>query len=298
MTLQDKANKLLDDQIKVWDLARKNFTDLQQVHVKTFNFDGFDIKVQLNPARMVSTAAKTDKAALAARKCFLCKENRPEIQQGIEWRDYEVLVNPFPIFPRHFTIAKKEHQLQQILPFVRDIIDLAAELTQYVVFYNGPLCGASAPDHHHFQAGNRGFIPLFDDYMRLKASKATLQSEDESTQVYRLNNYLRTLYCIEGTDAENVAKRFEEIYKSLPCVDGEEPMMNVVAVFEDGKYYLFILPRAKQRPWQYFTEDENDFLLISPGTVEMCGVIITPVEAHFNKITEENIIDIFKQVSL
>lgn len=58
-------------------MAAGNFAALANVEVKEFDLDGMHFKVQFNPARIVSSGAKVDAAAIKARKCFLCDENRP-----------------------------------------------------------------------------------------------------------------------------------------------------------------------------------------------------------------------------
>lgn len=144
-----------------WPLAARNFDALDGVEVRSIAMPGMDIKVQFNPARIVSSGAKVDARSLAERPCFLCGKNRPAEQRGIDWRGYTVLVNPFPIFPRHLTIPAVGHTPQRIQGRVADMLALAAELPGYTVFYNGPRCGASAPDHMHFQAGNSDFLPIW-----------------------------------------------------------------------------------------------------------------------------------------
>jgi len=268
------------------------------------------VKVQFNPARIVSSGAKVDAKTIAERKCFLCTENRPAEQNSVDAGDYLVLVNPFPIFPEHFTIPRKEHVDQLIKPYFSDMLELAEALDDYLIFYNGPRCGASAPDHMHFQAGTKDFLPLVNDYKRLKDTHAQLLVESENFQLYSFNNYLRTVYCIESTDVESAKDAFEKLYTyftSPPAplleergeieVGGEvEPMLNIVCTFEDGKWFTFVLPRKTFRPWQYSAEGEQQ-LLVSPATVEMCGIFITPIEAHFEKITKEDVESILKQAS-
>ena len=184
MTIKDQVNELFEQQLSVWEMARNNFEGLKTVQIREFDFDGFGVKVQFNPARMVSSGAKVDAKTIAQRKCFLCAANRPEVQRGIEWRDYDILINPFPIFPRHLTIPRREHVDQQLVPYISDMFDLARELPDFVVFYNGPKCGASAPDHMHFQAGNADFLPLVGDYFNLKQAGRTekVENVEEATE--------------------------------------------------------------------------------------------------------------------
>jgi len=308
--LNSKITELLHEQVSNWELARTNFAGLKTVRTKSFDFGDFEVKVQFNSARIVSSGAKVDAKTIAERKCFLCTENRPAAQNSVDAGDYLVLVNPFPIFPEHFTIPRKEHVEQQIKPYFSDMLELAEALDDYLIFYNGPRCGASAPDHMHFQAGTKDFLPLVNDYTRLKDTHAQLLVESENFQLYNFNNYLRTVYCIESTDVESAKDAFEKLYTyftSPPAplleergeieVGGEvEPMLNIVCTFEDGKWFTFVLPRKTFRPWQYSAEGEQQ-LLVSPATVEMCGIFITPIEAHFEKITKEDVESILKQAS-
>jgi len=175
--LNIQISSLLAEQKKSWKLARDNYAGLKTVRTKSFSFGDFEVKVQFNPARIVSSGAKVDAKTIAERKCFLCADNRPAEQRAVEFGDYEILVNPFPIFPEHFTIPRKEHVDQQIKPYFADMLQLAEVLDDYLIFYNGPRCGASAPDHMHFQAGTKDFLPLVNDYKRLKATHTELLVE-------------------------------------------------------------------------------------------------------------------------
>ena len=295
--LNNQVKSLFDEQVANWELARRNFAGLKTVQTKTFNFGDFDIKVQFNPARIVSSGAKVDAKTIAERKCFLCSEHLPTEQKGIEAGNYTILVNPFPIFPEHFTIPHTEHIRQQIKPFFGDMLELAKAMDDYLIFYNGPKCGASAPDHMHFQAGTRDFLPLISDYKRLKATHTDVLVEDDKYTVFCMKNYLRTVYCIESGNAKESKLVFNSLYTNLQQSNTEEPMMNVVCTFEDGIWYTFVLPRKEFRPWQ-FTAEGDQQLMVSPATVEMCGIFITPIEQHFEKITKEDVISILEQVSL
>ncbi len=296
-TINHQIKDLFEEQATIWPLARTNFAGLKTVQTKSFSFGDFEVKVQFNPARIVSSGAKVDAKTIAERKCFLCAENRPKEQTGVDAGDYVVLVNPFPIFPEHFTIPRKEHVDQQILPYFEDMLELSKAMDDYLIFYNGPKCGASAPDHMHFQAGTKDFLPLVTDYKRLKDSHTELLATTETMQLFQMKNYLRSVYCIESGDMESATDAFQKLYQHFAQEPGTEPMMNIVCVFEENKWKVFVLPRKTFRPWQY-TAEGNEQLLISPATVEMCGIFITPVESHFNKITKSDIESILTQVSL
>lgn len=307
MCLQKEMEALLANQLSEWDTAGNNYANLDKVKIKTFDFDNFEIKVQFNPARIVSSGAKTDKKSIAERKCFLCAENRPPVQKGIVHGNYTILINPFPIFNRHFTIPFNRHIPQHItfldekgeMPYLYDFIDFAKNMPDYVVFYNGPRCGASAPDHFHFQAGNADFLPLISDYFRMKKCNQTptVNSGDDFC-IRKINGYLRNVYCIESSNAEGIVLGFCSVFdKSKSNNDYmKEPKMNLVCKYQDDKWHLFVIPRKAFRPWQY-TAQADKALLISPATVEMGGLFITPIEEHFNRITKDDIIDILSQTT-
>ena len=301
LKLQQQVNELFEQQLSVWEMARNNFEGLKTVQIREFDFDGFGVKVQFNPARMVSSGAKVDAKTIAQRKCFLCAANRPEVQRGIAWRDYDILINPFPIFTRHLTIPRREHVDQQLVPYINDMFDLARELTDFIVFYNGPKCGASAPDHMHFQAGNADFLPLVSDYFNLKSKgKCTMHNAQctiGGVDIYTIDDYLRVVYCIESADKDALHEVFMKLYNSWVKEEGVEPMMNVVCLYREGRWYLFVIPRGAFRPWQYTAEGEKQ-LLVSPATVEVSGLFITPVKEHFERITKEDVVDILTQCTI
>jgi ATP adenylyltransferase/5',5'''-P-1,P-4-tetraphosphate phosphorylase II len=294
--LNQQIKSLFHEQVSNWELARVNYEGLKTVRTKLFHFDDFEVTIQYNPARIVSTGARVDNRSIAARKCFLCGENRPEEQQSIVLDDYIVLVNPYPIFPQHFTIPRKEHSDQQIKPYFTDMLELAEALDDFIVFYNGPKCGASAPDHMHFQAGTKDFLPLLTDYKRMKPTHGELLEEGINYQLYHLKNYLRTVYCIESDTIISAQNIFKNLYIKWQGDSTEEPLMNIVCSYEDGIWYTFIFPRSAFRPWQYTAEGDQQ-LLVSPATVEMSGIFITPVEEHFDRISQNDVISIFEQCS-
>jgi ATP adenylyltransferase/5',5'''-P-1,P-4-tetraphosphate phosphorylase II len=284
--INQQAATLISEQLESWELARTNFEGLKTVQTKHFSFGDFEVLVQFNPARIVSSGAKVDAKTIA--------DNRPSEQKGILLGDYTVLVNPFPIFPEHFTVVHQRHINQEIQAFFADMLEIAEAMSNYVVFYNGPKCGASAPDHLHFQAGTKDFLPLLADYKRLKTTHAELLVSSNHFQLLSFKNYSRTVYCIAATDVIGANYAFEKLYSHLQQEEGVEPMMNIVCSYEGGAWLTFIMPRGMFRPWQYSAEGDEQ-LLVSPATVEMSGVFITPIEAHFNKISKEDIISILNQ---
>ena len=277
MELQKEINRLFSEQQKSW----KQLNDAIQLQklVQTKHFEwGSDIKVdiQLNPERSASVAANVDKNHIAQRPCFLCSENRPDEQKGIPFLNkYIILVNPFPILGNHLTIPMLSHVPQRIGKKIGEMMLLAARLPDYIVFYNGPKCGASAPDHFHFQAGLKQPVLLSGE------------------------NELRSCLIIESESLTEIEERFEDVYRFLKSLQPqeEEPMMNLIAFTTKNKYVLHIFPRKAHRPKQYF-ETGSRQLLISPGALDMAGLIITTRSRDFEKIKKEDIEDIYSQVSM
>ena len=286
-------------QLASWDLPARNYAALQQVQKKELDVNGMTFKVQFNPSRIVSSAAKVDAKSIQERKCFLCRENLPKEQQGISFGDnYLILVNPFPIFPTHLTIPDNRHVDQRIAGRIGDMLDLAKQLTDFVIFYNGPKCGASAPDHAHFQAGNRGFLPLEVDF-ETYVTKQNLLVNQPDIAVYALD--FPVAFVLESSNRGIVTNWFEKIQAPLNPPGGgkesEEPMMNLLCWYGGGKWRLVVFPRKLHRPWQ-FSAEGSDNLLISPAAVDLGGVFITPLEKDFQKIRSEDIADILEQISI
>lgn len=286
-----------ESQIQEWPLAAANFKGLEKVEERSFPFDGFEIRAQFNPERMRSSVAEVDKQSIAARRCFLCNENRPPEQDAIAFgNDFLILVNPFPIFKNHFTISCNRHVDQRFIPNVKTLLELAAAMEGFTVFYNGPECGASAPDHLHFQAGENSFMPISDDFNRLKQSGRILFSGEE-TNVWAFDNYLRKIISVETSSMEAALKAVALYYKHFEAMQPEkmEPMMNALCSFSNGKWTIHLFPRKAHRPTHFYEEGEKQ-ILISPGSVDFGGVFILPRREDFDKISRENIVDILAQV--
>jgi len=297
MSLQEKADALFEDQKVSWPLLGANWEKLSGVKLKRFDFDGFTIHVQCNPKRIVSSAAKVDKVSIENRACFLCEENRPPEEKNVWFgKEYEILCNPFPIFREHFTIARAVHTPQVIESEFGAFLELSRALPDLAVFYNAPNCGASAPDHMHFQAGNRGFMPIESEVEGLKQKYGELLLKVGSTRMTAVNDGLRRFYVLESRSKEALEEIGAEAFRFIrELQQGEEPMINMLSYFDQG-WQVLLFPRDKHRPWQYFEEGEKNILL-SPASVDMGGTLITPLEKDFEKLTREDIEDIFSQVS-
>jgi len=295
----DSAKELLETQKRNWEQCYLGYESLKSVQVKTFEFDGFNIKVQFNPGRLTSTSAKVDTKSINERKCFLCIDNLPPDQKGILYnRHYIILCNPFPIFPEHFTIPAVEHRPQLILNSFKDFLKVSKDLSKrYTVFYNGPKCGASAPDHFHFQAGNKDFMPVVNEYKALKDKYSKVLLTGKDIVISELQDGIRRFILMEGNDAHAIEVYFTRIYKLLEEISspGEEPLMNIISFYEDMKWKIIIILREKHRPARYFEEGEGK-LVFSPASVDLGGVCITPLEKDFLKITKDDLADIFSEV--
>ena len=289
-------NAFFESQLAEWEFARRNFEALRRIETKTFDLDGFLIRVQFNPARIVSSAAKVDAASVVARKCFLCSENQPPEQRGLPWGDgYRVLVNPYPIFARHYTIPAAEHVPQSIADRYGDMLALARCFDREVVFYNGPRCGASAPDHAHFQAVGKGAMPLEAEVGRFATEKVL---EASGAAAYAIRDYLRGGFVIRSADASAAAACFGKLYEALGVLPADaEPMMNVLTWYDSDGWTSCVFPRTKHRPACFYGEGATD-LLVSPASVDLAGVMIVPRKDDFVKITAENIRAIFNEVCI
>ena len=292
--MNQTIHNLITEQLSSLETAWNNYDALSTVKVKELNVNGVPYKVQFNPARIVSSGAKVDAKTIKERKYFLCPANLPPVQKGVPFKEqYNILVNPFPIFPRHLTVPERAHVDQRIATRMEDMLDLAQALTDYIIFYNGPKCGTSAPDHAHFKAGTKGFLPIEKDWRNQIAGKV---ADYEQATLWYMNDAPRATLVIESSSKENAVHLFDIIYHSLTVKPGEEePMMNVLALYEDEKWVVFVFPREKHRPACYTAEGEAN-LLSSPASVDLGGVFITPVEKDFLKITGEDVAQILSEV--
>lgn len=299
MSYQEKANKLYKNQLKDWKMFADNRIGLENAQLKTFQFNGFDIKIQFNPKRITSSAAKVDAKTIKERKCFLCKTNRPEVQTEVKWKNqYDILVNPFPIFKKHFTISYMDHVDQQIKTEFTNFLSLSEDLPKTVLFYNGPKCGASAPDHLHFQAGNHGFLPIEKNWEIMVDLYGKNYKSPEHIDITAVDDGLRRYIVLKGTDKKTLNTVFQKIHNfGEKLQNGEAPMLNMLSYFINGKHQVFVFVRKLHRPWQYSAEGEDNILL-SPASVDMGGTLVTPLEKDFNKITKEDIYDIFQQITI
>ena len=295
------SRALLDQQKETWELLRNGYRSLDTVRTREFAFDDAVIRIQFNPGRLTSSSAKVDEKSIKERKCFLCVQHLPPDQRGLAYGDgYIILCNPFPITPEHFTIPRLTHIPQRIEGTLDVLLDLARDMSPlYTVFYNGPKCGASAPDHMHFQAGTRGFMPIETEFPRLCELFGTVIAAQEGFRAVAVSGPLRRFLALEGSGRDLIAAGFLRYLRVLREKTGEteEPMVNVLGSYQDGAWRLLVVPRTRHRPSFFFAEGEKR-LLISPAAVDVGGVSVTPLEEDFRKITREHIVQMFEEVLL
>ena len=303
---ENRIHKFVGDQLSRWPLACDNFRALKNVRVREIEVGGLTVKLQFNPARMVSSAAKLTKEDIAKRKCFLCRENRPDVQtfirfEGRKGKKYHILVNPYPIFPGHLVVAMSKHVDQSIWRRYVDMLDLARKYHDFTFFYNGPKSGASAPDHHHFQGAPEGLVPLENDVDKLiSCQDAALKyvSSVQDADLYHYDKFTTGVFVLRAQTAKSAAKMF---YRLLDCAEipegDNEPRINLFTYYRDGEFRSIIIFRRCHRSHHYFS-DGPDHLTMSPGCADMGGVFIVPVEEEYNKITPELLGEMVQEISV
>ena len=299
--LQGKADIMEDSsisrffnrQLEVWADARHRFRDLKHVETRQLSDQ---LKLQWNPARIVSTGAKIDKKTLGERPCFLCDKNRPKEQMSKQIDEkFHLLVNPFPILPVHFTIPARKHQPQLIYKNYGEMHRFISLHSDLMVFYNGPKCGASAPDHLHFQAGTNGILPLQTNWQRLSRNLTDVISLNDEEKISVVRDFLVPAFVIISKSAESDEALFRRLYKAMPQRGDEtEPMMNIISWRKGEEFISVVIPREKHRPEAYFAEGDAQFV-VSPGALDMSGLIITPREDDFRKLTEEKALSLLQE---
>jgi hypothetical protein len=278
-----ELEKLFERQAQAWPLLAHGIEGLARAETRQVRIDWFDIFIRHIPHRVGSTTASVDRASVAKRPCFLCAANLPLEEEGIQFnRDFTIYCNPFPIVDQHLTIAHREHGLQRIANHFGDMLDLALALPSYFVIYNGPECGASAPDHMHFQAGSRALLPIVNDTAKLTSASVP--------------NYGRKVFLLRGRDRSALLDRVDQAIALLGETTGKhpEPLVNLAVFHDRGEWVTYLFPRGKHRPEVFYTGE----LTVSPASIDLCGIFVVPLAHDFAKITGEDIVSIFHEVTL
>ena len=317
---EEELEAFFQKELQEWPEAAERYKALEEgVQTKELPLGEMMMAAQFNPARIVSTGAAIDKKTISERPCFLCDNNRPKKQHKLMTeKHYQILVNPYPILPQHFTIPMRRHTPQSIYSSFGTLRKMAWDMPKHIVFYNGPLCGASCPDHMHLQAGSRGIVPLERDWTMYEKGLRKLYpltgeqtaSMEEAGNVgsrcglYLLEGYACPVFVIRSLPTESDSLLCQRVYKALPVIGDEtEPRLNIVCWRQEGsasrpdEIVTLIFPRSKHRPDCYYAEGKEQ-LLISPGALDMCGLFITPREQDFEALTAEKAASILKEVTL
>ncbi len=297
----ERARELLEEQKNSWPLLKSNYDNLEKIITREIEFDSFNVKIQFNPERIKSSSADVNEEAVRKRKCFLCAENLPAEQNSLSFnKHFVILCNPYPIFPEHFTISKKNHTPQTIIGNFAELLDLSKSLGKYyTIFYNGPKCGASAPDHMHFQAGTKAIMPIEYEFEKMVGRLARSVISNGKIEVRFFEDHLRYIISLESRTKGELLYAFKTFINAFKKISSphDEPLMNIIAGFQEEIWRILIFPRQKHRPDQFFKSGEKQ-ILISPAAVDMGGLFITPRFEDFEKIKKEDIADILKQITV
>jgi Domain of unknown function (DUF4922) len=278
-----EVEELFKRQLRAWPQLAKGVEGLAQAKTRSVRIDWFDIFIRHIPHRMASTTASVDRESVAKRPCFLCAENLPSEEEGLQFNDdFTIYCNPFPIVDRHLTIAHREHGLQRIANQFGNMLDLAASLDGYFIVYNGPECGASAPDHMHFQAGSRVLFPIAKDTAGLTG--------------VAVPNYRRNVFLFRGRDRSALIDLMDRAIDLLAKATNKrtEPMVNIAVSCERGEWVTYLFPRGKHRPEVFYTGE----LTVSPASIDLCGIFVVPLAQDFERITGDAIAAIFREITL
>jgi hypothetical protein len=278
-----EVEKLFQRQARAWPQLAKGIEGLARAKTRTVRIDWFDVFIRHIPHRVGSTTAPVDRESIAKRPCFLCAANLPREEEGLQFDDdFTIYCNPFPIVDRHLTIAHREHGSQRIANQFGAMLDLTAALPGYFVIYNGPECGASAPDHMHFQAGARALFPIEKETAKLTG--------------VTVSNYARNVFVFRRRDRSALIDRMDRAIELLAETTGkrDEPLINIAVFHERGEWVGYLFPRGKHRPEVFNTGE----LTVSPASIDLCGIFVVPLAEDFEKITGGAIAAIFREVTL
>ena len=290
---------LLSQQKKTWPDLRQGYEALNKVMEREIACRGFSVHLQYNPGRINSSLANVEKKTVSVKPCFLCRNNLPEEQRGIVFeKEFLILCNPAPVFPSHLTICHREHRPQSMAENAGTFLQLIEDLGDaWILLYNGPKCGASAPDHLHFQAVERGNMPI--ETQIIEENRLDIIQEARGVQLSRARELGREILVLDGDDRGGLAVGLKRVLFALKAIvhSEEEAMMNMVGFHRMGKTRLLVFPRKKHRPETFFREGD-DRIVVSPGAVEMGGVFVTPVERDFKRLDAATVEGILKEVCL
>jgi len=302
-SLGSMCEALIEHQREHWPMLREGYDAFGSLETKRVKVEESEVVIQHNPRRIGSTAAAVDPAAVSARRCFLCEMNLPAEEKGIAYEDLVILCNPYPVLAKHLSIVHRNHGEQKIAGNAGKLLDLARELgSGYFVLYNGPECGASAPDHLHFQACSSELLPiaehLFDEDPVLSEECSTCEETAANTfELFTLGGCGRTTVVMRGGNSRELERWIYRLLDELGQLNEKpEPMVNIIATYAGRLWTVYLFPRARHRPASFFEEREKR-LTVSPGAIDMAGVVVVPERAHYEKLDGERLVGIYREVS-
>jgi len=278
-----EVEALFKRQARAWPQLAKGVEGLARAKTRPVRIDWFEVFIRQIPHRVGSTTASVDRESVAKRPCFLCAANLPPEEEGLRFdEDFTIYCNPFPIVDHHLTIVHREHGSQHIANRFGNMLDLAAALPGYFVVYNGPECGASAPDHMHFQAGTRELFPIEKDTAGLTG--------------VTVPKYGRNVFLLRGRDRSALIHRMGRVIELLAETTGKraEPMVNIALFHANEEWVAYLFPRKKHRPEVFYTGE----LTVSPASIDLCGIFVVPLAQDFERITGAAIAAIFREITL
>jgi len=281
--MTNEIELLFQNQIQSWPRLARGIDGLSRAQTRSVQIDWFEVFIRHIPHRVASTTAAVDPQSISKRPCFLCPANLDPEERGIPFgKNYTVYFNPFPIVDRHLTIVHRDHVSQHIAGEFGSMLDLAEALPGYFVIYNGPECGASAPDHMHFQAGLRTLFPIEKDTAGMTGIVVP--------------NYARNLLLFRDSDRSRLIEKVDRAIELLAIVTGKRPeaLINIAAFHYERQWTVCLFPRAKHRPDVYHTGE----LTVSPASIDLCGIFVAPFEKDFLRISGDDIAAIFREVTL
>lgn len=289
---------LLAEQKKSWPAAAAGYESLRHVREREIACHGFSVRVQYNPGRIKSTLADVGESDVSRRACFLCPANLPKEQEGVLYRkEYLILCNPMPVFSPHFTVSHLEHRPQGLAGAVATLFQLMSDFGPgFLILYNGPACGASAPDHLHFQAAPAGRMPVEKES---QAKQKLLRRWPTGVSLVQPEGIGRAVIILEGEEPAGVGDALLAFMGGLKSVlsTDREPMVNLICFRRGLTYTVLLFPRLKHRPDAYYLKGDGR-LAISPAVVEMGGIMVTPLERDFERLDGASAEQIFNEVSL
>lgn len=298
MDWPSQVKALIHHQIAQWPLLADGVEALSHVLLKTLWLSGYYMFAQFNPKRLASASAAVDAVSVQRRPCFLCDTNLPAEEKGLAYGDdLVILCNPFPIVRDHLSIVHRCHLEQTIIGRFERVLDLAKDLSpDWFVLYNGPQCGASAPDHFHLQAGARSGLPLERHLPQMRMRSI---AHADGVHVMTPDQYHLNLLIARSANHQALAGWFYQTLTLLTELTAShaEPLINLIVTFDRSNWHVYLFPRAKHRPACYFAEGD-DKLLISPGAIDLAGYLVVPIEAHFHRIDAPTVKQIFSEVTL